>query len=383
MSEPFIPYGRHVVDDADIAAVVAVLRGDWLSTGPLVGQFEEAFAHYVGAKHAIAVSSGTAALHLSMLAAGIGPGDEVVVPALTFAATANCVRYVGAAVVFADVREDTLTIDVEQVGTLITPRTRAIVAVDYGGLPCDLDGLRAIARRHSLVLVEDACHALGARYREKIVGGIADLSAFSLHPVKHMTTGEGGLITTDDGTLASRLRQLRNHGIESDHRQRELLGTWRYDMTRLGYNYRLTDIQCALGLSQLAKMPGWLARRREIANRYRVALGGVPDVVLPAEPADREHAWHLYAIRIRGSEAGQRRRALFEGMRAAKIGVNVHYLPVYLHSYYRELGYPSGLCPQAERAYQALLSLPMSHGLSEADQTRVIERLRTLVDEGG
>ena len=229
MSHSFIPYGRHVIDDADIKAVVDVLRGDWLTTGPRVDQFEQAFAVYVGARHAVAVSSGTAALHLCMLAAGIGPGDEVIVPALTFAASANCARYVGATVVFADVDEKSLTIDVDQVQSLITERTRAIVAVDYGGLPCDLESLVSLADRHGIALVEDACHAVGARYRGQPVGSIANLSAFSLHPVKHMTSGEGGMLTTNDAGLAARARMLRNHGISTDHRQREQHNTWRYD----------------------------------------------------------------------------------------------------------------------------------------------------------
>lgn len=297
MSQPgkFIPYGRHVIDDDDIAAVVDVLRGDWLTTGPVVGRFEADFARFVGATHATAVSSGTAALHLCMLAMDVGPGDEVIVPALTFAASANCVHYVGGTVIFADVRPDTLTIDPAHVEALITPRTRAVVAVDYAGLPCDLDELMAICDRHGIPLVEDACHAPGAMYRQRKVGSIAHLTAFSFHPVKHFTTGEGGVITTDDSHMATRLAMLRNHGISSDHRQREQQGTWRYDMTALGYNYRLTDIQCALGQSQLQKLPGWLLRRRALAERYTAALGAVPGISLPAQPADRAHAWHLYA----------------------------------------------------------------------------------------
>lgn len=375
MSQPgkFIPYGRHVIDDDDIAAVVDVLRGDWLTTGPVVGRFEADFARFVGATHATAVSSGTAALHLCMLAMDVGPGDEVIVPALTFAASANCVHYVGGTVIFADVRPDTLTIDPAHVEALITPRTRAVVAVDYAGLPCDLDELMAICDRHGIPLVEDACHAPGAMYRQRKVGSIAHLTAFSFHPVKHFTTGEGGVITTDDSHMATRLAMLRNHGISSDHRQREQQGTWRYDMTALGYNYRLTDIQCALGQSQLQKLPGWLLRRRALAERYTAALGAVPGISLPAQPADRAHAWHLYAIRVTGSDAAAKRQHLFTSLRNAAIGVNVHYLPVYLLTYYRNLGYPPGLCPVAEAAYEGLLSLPMWHGLSDDEQDRVID----------
>src|SRR2546423_1156234 len=381
MTDAYIPYGRHVIDDADVAAVTAVLRSDWLTTGPLVAQFEESFAQYGGAKHAVAVSSGTAALHLCMLASGIGPGDEVIVPALTFAASANCARYVGATVVFADVLDETLTVDPRHVASLVTPRTRAILAVDYGGLPCDLDELRELAQRHDLLLIEDACHAVGARYRDRAVGSIADLTAFSFHPVKHMTSGEGGMVTTADESLALRIGRLRNHGIAADHRQREQLGTWRYDMAELGYNYRLTDIQCALGLTQLGKMPLSLAHRRHIASRYAEELHEVGPLRLPAELRDRQHAWHLYPVRVRAPDPATGRQFAFDGMRAAGIGVNVHYLPVYMHSYYQSLGYRKGLCPVAERAYDALLSLPMWHGLSDIDQTRVIQRLRFLAQD--
>lgn len=372
MSERFVPYGRQVVEDDDIAAVVEVLRGDWLTTGPAVGEFETSFAHYVGTDHAVAVSNGTAALHLAVLAAGIGPGDEVIVPALTFAASANCVRYAGGTVVFADVRDDTLTVDPDHVASLITSRTKAIVAVDYAGLPCDLDELLKLSSRHGLILIEDACHAVGAEYGGRMIGSIANLSAFSFHPVKHVTTGEGGMITTRDEALASRLRRLRNHGIATDHRQRELQGTWRYDMVELGFNYRLPDVLCALGTSQLRKLPKWIERRRALAARYGSLLAGGHDLRLPAEPGDRRHAWHLYPIRTTGKDVAGRRQTLHSLLRAAGIGANVHYLPVYLHSYYQSLGYQRGLCPVSEAAYDGLLSIPMWHGMTDRDQDRVV-----------
>src|ERR1700693_2909077 len=293
MANRFIPYGRQVIEDEDVAAVTEVLRSDWLTTGPLVARFEGAFASFVGADHAVAASNGTAALHLCMLAAGVGPGDEVIVPALTFAASANCARYVGATVVFADVRPDTLTIEVGQVEALITPRTRAIVAVDYGGLPADLEELAALTQRHGITLVEDACHAPGAEYRGRKVGSIAHLTAFSFHPVKHLTTGEGGMVSTNDAALAQRLQAFRNHGIATDHRQREQAGTWEYDMAMLGHNYRLNDVQCALGVSQLQGLPQTLARRRVLAGRYQHALAPLSQLRLPVEPQDRRHAWHL------------------------------------------------------------------------------------------
>ena len=380
MANRFIPYGRQVIESEDVAAVVAALQSDWLTTGPLVARFEDAFAASVGAAHAVAASNGTAALHLAMLVAGIGPGDEVIVPALTFAASANCARYVGATVVFADIRPDTLTVDAAHVASLITPRTRAIVAVDYGGLPADLDELAELAQRHRLMLVEDACHAPGAEYRGRKVGTIAHLTAFSFHPVKHLTTGEGGMVTTGDAALAERLRRLRNHGISTDHRERERQGTWEYDMVELGYNYRLNDIQCALGVAQVRRLPQNIARRRALAQRYGHALSALPQLLLQAEPADRRHAWHLYPVRVSGANPQGTRCSVFSALRALGIGVNVHYLPVYWHSYYRRLGYTQGLCPAAEHAYAGLLSLPMWHGLSDEDQERVIDSLTQAVE---
>ncbi len=385
MPDSFIPYGRHEIDDDDIAAIAEVLRGDWLTTGPGVERFEQAFAQYVGAGHAAAVSNGTAALHLAMLALDIGPGDEVIVPALTFAASANCVRYCGGTVVFADVRDDTLTVDPAHVSSLVTPRTKAIVAVDYAGSPCDLDPLLEECRRHGLVLVEDACHAPGAEYHGRRVGSIAHLSTFSFHPVKHLTTAEGGMVTTNDVTLAARIRRLRNHGIGTDHRQREMEGTWRYDMAELGFNYRLPDVLCALGLSQLSKLPASLGRRRALAARYAMLLADLAGLRLPSVPADCRHAWHLYPVRMTGespTSIREKRQAVYESMRAAGIGVNVHYLPVYLHSYYQSLGYQPGLCPVAELAYHSLLSLPMWPGLQDLQQDRVAAELMDAVRQG-
>jgi perosamine synthetase len=380
MSGDFVPYGRQIVDEDDIAAVTDVLRGDWLTTGPAVDAFEHAFSAFVGADHGVAVSNGTAALHLAMLAAGIGPGDEVIVAAMTFAASANCARYVGADVVFADVREDTLTIDPAHVETLVTDRTRAIVAVDYAGIPCDLDELLAIADRSDLVLIEDASHAPGAEYRGRRVGSIAHMSTFSFHPVKHLTTGEGGMVTTNDDGLAARLRRLRNHGIDTDFRQRGELGTWAYDVAELGFNYRLSDINCALGASQVPKLAGWVQKRRDLAAAYNAAFAEVAGVRPPFEPEDRRSSWHLYPVRLVGEDVSQLRSEAFQFMRAENIGVNVHYLPVYLHGYYRALGYEPGLCPVAETAYEGLLSLPMWPGLTEANQRRVVDALASVTD---
>lgn len=372
---PFIPYGRQAIDEADIEAVVQVLRSDWLTTGPMVEAFEQSVAHYVGANDAIAVSSGTAALHAAMYAIGIGPGDEVIVPAMTFAATANSVLYQGGTPVFADVESPTLLLDPEEVAAKITPSTKAIVAVDYAGQPCAYDALRAMAQKHGVFLIADACHALGAAFQGKRVGSLADVTVFSFHPVKHLTTGEGGMVVTAHAELADRMRLFRNHGISSDHRQREQLGTWYYEMTDLGYNYRLTDFQCALGLSQLQKLATCLTRRRAIAARYADALAGRHHIQ-PLKVRDRvEHAHHLYVIRC---AQPVNRRVVYEKMRAAGIGVNVHYIPVHLHPYYqRHLGTGVGLCPVAEQAYHEILSLPMHPGMSDMDVDRVLQALET------
>jgi perosamine synthetase len=373
----FIPYGRQEIDEDDIAAVVEVLRGDWLTTGPAVGRFERAFADLVGAEHAVAVTNGTAALHLAMLVAGVGPGDEVIVPTMTFAASANAARYVGAEVRFCDVRPDTLGIDVEHAAALVSPRTRAIVVVDYAGIPCDLDEVMALAAEHGLVVIEDACHAVGATYRGRRVGSIAHLSTFSFHPVKHLTTGEGGMVTTADPDLDRRLRRLRNHGIDSDFRQRETSGTWEYDVVELGFNFRLPDINAALGASQIAKVPRWVERRRAIAARYRELLTDVPVSVL-TEPEHVVASWHLFPVLLEAGSRGPDRSEVFARLRGAGIGVNVHYRPLHLHTSFRnDVG--ELRLPVAEDAYARLLSLPMWHGLEDDEQARVVATLSEVV----
>jgi len=373
-----IPYGRHTIDDGDIAAVVEVLQGNWLTTGPRVAAFESAFAEVVGARAAVAVSSGTAALHAAMDALGIGPGDEVIVPALTFAASANCVVYQGGVPVFADVLPDTLLLDPASVEARISPRTRAIIAVDYAGQPCDYDALQQLARHHNLALVADACHALGARYRGRPVGSLALLNTFSFHPVKHIATGEGGMITTDDAQLAQRMRLFRNHGITTDHRQREEAGSWFYEMVDLGFNYRLSDINCALGHSQLQKLPGWIERRRQIAHRYDAALAGLAGIRPVAVRPEVDHAYHLYVVRIDAARA-----RLFARLRGRGIGVNVHYIPVHLHPLYRQrFGTKPGLCPVAETAYEQILSLPLFPTLSDTQVDTVVGVIVDFLREG-
>ena len=291
-----IPYGKQYIDDEDIQSVVDVLQSDWLTTGPKVGEFERAFADVVGAKYAVAVNSGTAALHAAMYALGIGPGDEVIVPAITFAATANCVVFQGGTPVFADVDPESLLIDSASVESRLSPKTKAVIAVDYAGQPCNYDSLAEIAKKHPLALIADACHSLGGRYKDRPVGSLALLNAFSFHPVKHITTGEGGMITTDGPKLADKMRLFRNHGITTDHRQRDAQGSWFYEMVDLGYNYRITDFQCALGMSQLKKLDRWIKRRREIAHRYDEAFQNMPHVTPLSVKGESFHVYHLYVV---------------------------------------------------------------------------------------
>ena len=376
MDQHFIPYGRQHIDEEDIAAVVEVLRSDWLTTGPAVERFEEAVAATVSASCGVALCNGTAALHATMFALGVGPGDEVIVPPMTFAATANAVLYQGARPVFADVHPDTLLLDAAAVESRINGRTRAIIAVDYAGQPCDYDALRAVADRYGLKLVADACHSLGAAWRGRPCGALADATVFSFHPVKPVTTGEGGMVVTGDAHLAQRLRTFRNHGIGSDHRQRAATGAWHYQMLHLGFNYRLTDIQAALGLAQLSKLPRFTNLRRNIAARYDAALSDHSQIrPLTCRP-EAKHGYHLYVVRI------PQRDRVFQRLRQSGIGANVHYVPVHFHPYYRQhLGTGEGLCPVAETAYQEILSLPIFPDLSTADQERVINALHAAVTE--
>ncbi len=369
-----IPYGRHEVHDDDVAAVTEALYSDWLTTGPAVKRFEESLARTVGASHAVAVNSGTAALHCAMHALDIGPGDEVIVPPLTFAASANCVLYQGGTPVFADVDPATLLIDPASVEARITPRTRAVIAVDYAGQPCDYDALHAIAVRHRLAIVADACHSLGASDRARSVGSLAHISAFSFHPVKAITTGEGGMAVTDDESLARWMRTFRNHGITIDAQARDQQGTWYYEMQELGFNYRISDVACALGSSQLARLDESIRRRQEIARAYDEALDRL-SLVSPLELRDGvSHARHLYVVRWHNERATIDRAGLFAELRARGLGVNVHYIPVYLHPYYRRrFGTGPGLCPVAEAAYEQIVSLPIYPAMTEADVGRVID----------
>jgi perosamine synthetase len=372
-----LPYGRQTIEEEDLAAVAEVLRSDWLTTGPRVEDFEEAFAAFCGAREAVAVSNGTASLHAAMHAADLREGDEVIVPPMTFAASSNAAVYVGATPVFADVEADTLLIDPDAVEAKVTDRTRAVVAVDYAGHPCNYDRLRGICDRHGLALIADACHAPGATYRGRSVGTLADISTFSLHPVKHFTTGEGGLITTDDPEMAARMRRFRNHGITSDQRQREARGSWFYEMVELGYNYRITDFQCALGISQLRRLPGWIERRREIARHYNAAFAAIPAVTPLAVRSEVKPAYHLYVVRFDMDAVAISKADLFAALRAEGIGVNVHYIPIHLHPYYRErFGTGPGLCPVAEQAYEEIITLPVFAGMTDKDRDDVVAAVR-------
>lgn len=368
-----LPYARQSLDETDIAAVNEVLRSDWLTTGPKIEEFENTFAQAVGALEAVAVSSGTAALHAAMSAVRIGPGEEVIVPAMTFAASANCAVFQGGTPVFADVDPETLLLDPADVERKITSRTRAVIAVDYAGQPCDYPALRSLANRHGLLIIDDAAHALGARLEGRPVGSLADLNTFSFHPVKHITTGEGGMVTCDDAALATSLRAFRNHGITHGSRGRAEPGNHYYAMTQLGYNYRLTDFQCALGLSQLRRLGDFVARRQAIAARYNDALGRM-GAIKPLHVRPKvSHAYHLYVIQLDLSRLTACRDEICRALWAEGIRVNVHYIPVHLHPFYRErFGTGPGICPVAEAAYEKILTLPLFPGMTDEDVSDVI-----------
>jgi len=377
--EALLPYGRHAIDEDDVAAVVAALRGALITTGPAVAAFERGFAEAVGARHAVAVSSGTAALHTAIFAAGLGPGDEAVTTPLTFVATSNAALYQGATPVFADVRRDTLTLDPSAAAAALTSRTRALMPVHFAGQVCDVEAWAALARDRGLTLIQDAAHALGAESRGRRIGGGPGLTIFSLHPVKHVTTGEGGVITTDDPALAERMRRFRNHGLATDAATRDAHGRLWAEMVDLGYNYRITDIQAALGLSQLAKLDRFLARREAIAERYVAALKDQPGLALPEVVPDARHAWHIFPVLLESARLAGDRAAVYAALRAENIGVTFHYVPAYWHPYYAARGYARGLCPVAEDAAERLLTLPLFPSMMEGDVTDVLTAVRKVL----
>lgn len=370
-----IPYGRQWIDENDIEAVVEVLKSDYLTTGPIIEKFERKVADYVGAKYAVAVANGTAALHAACFAAGIKEGDEVITTPITFAASANCALYCGATPVFADINPRTCNIDVNEIRRKITSKTKAIIPVHFAGQPCEMDEIHQIAKEHQLIVIEDAAHALGAEYKGKRIGGLSDMTEFSFHPVKHITTGEGGMVTTNQKELYERLKLFRTHGITREERFMEKCdGPWYYEQTDLGYNYRITDIQCALGISQLDKLPQFLERRKEIAKNYDRAFQGMEQIELPLQQEGCENAYHLYVIRLKNGK----RKEIFEELRKAGIGVNVHYIPVYRHPYYQKHGYHKVSCPNAEKYYEECISLPIYPLLKKEEQQYVIEKVKEL-----
>lgn len=382
MDQDFLPYGRQYLDEEDIQAVVNVLKGDFLTTGPYIYEFEQAISNYVGAKYAVAFSNGTAALHGACFAAGIGADDEVITTPLTFAASSNCILYMGGKPIFADIDNKTYNICPDAIERLITKKTKAIIPVDYTGQPANLDEIKRIADYYNLVVIEDAAHALGASYKRQKVGSISDMTMFSFHPVKHITSGEGGIITTDNKEYYEKLLSFRSHGIT---RKPELMlrkeGSWYYEMQNLGYNYRITDIQAALGTSQLKKADRFLDLRRKYASMYNKAFEQCAEIITPYQEPEGESSWHIYVIRLNLDKLDAGRNEIFEDLKHFNIGVNVHYIPVYYHPYYRKLGYEKGLCPKAEKLYEEIITLPLFPAMKESDVSRVIKAVKDTISK--
>ncbi len=378
--DSFLPYGRQWLDEEDIRQVVQTLKSPFITQGPAVDQFEAAVAQYTGAKFAAAFSSGTAALHGACHAAGLGKEDEVLTTPITFAASANCALYVGARPVFADIDRRTYNMDPSLIESMITERTKAIIPVDFSGQPADLEPIMKIAEKHDLVVIEDAAHALGAVYRNRRVGTLADMTMFSFHPVKLMTTGEGGVITTDNREIHEKLKRFRSHGItKNPDEMGRSEGPWYYEMTDLGYNYRMTDIQAALGISQIKKIDRFLSLRNQWAQLYQQAFSDMDGIIPPYQPDDVRSGWHLYVIRLEQEKLKAGRKEIFEALRAENIGVHVHYIPVYWHPYYEKLGFLKGLCPQAEAYYQTAITLPLFPKMTRYDVETVIAAVNKVV----
>jgi len=410
-----LPYGHQWIDDEDINAVVEVLKTDWITQGPKIDEFERKVAEYCGVKHAVALSSGTAALHAASAVAGISQGDEAITTPITFAATANAVVYCGGKPVFADIREDTLNIDPGEIRKKLSPETKAIIPADLGGHPADLDEIKAVAEEKGLIVIEDAAHALGAEYKGRKIGNLSDMTIFSFHPVKHITTGEGGMVLTNNKEFYEKLKIFRHHGIvkdnleivhpnvilreSSDRRISETLrfaqgdtkvaeqlddldkkGSWYYEIHNPGYNFRITDFQCALGISQMNKLDRFIQRRREIAAKYNEAFAGVEAIITPVEKDYVRAVYHIYVIQLRLEKLKVGRRQVFEALRAENIGVNVHYIPVHLQPFYkREFGYKKGDYPKAERYYERAITLPIFPKMSDEDVYDVIEAVMRVI----
>lgn len=376
----FLPYGKQWVDEDDIQAVAKVLAGDFLTTGPNVDAFEAALCEATTASFATAVNSGTSALHVMYFAAGLKAGDEIITSPMTFAATANAALYLGASVKFVDVEADTGNLNPELIEDAVSEQTKLIVPIDFTGHPADYDPINAIAERHNLTVVADAAHSLGASYKGRPVGTLAAATELSFHPVKPVTTAEGGAVVTNDPEIDKRSKRFRTHGITKN--SDEMLqneGPWFYEMQDLGFNYRITDIQCALGLNQMKKLPSFIQRRRAIAAMYDQAFVSLPELILPTQRSNVESGWHLYVIRV--AEDPSKRLVLFERLRELGLGVQVHYIPVHYHPYYKELGFKKGQFPNAEDYYARAISLPMYPRMTNDDVASVIERVSQAVKE--
>ena len=375
-------YGHQYIDEADIQAVVEVMKSDYLTCGPKIGELEKKLCDVTGAKYAVVCANGTAALHIAALCAGVGEGDEVITTPITFAASANCALYCGARPVFADIDPETYNIDPAKVEAAITPRTKAVVAVDYTGQSVELGPIREICKKHGLVLIEDGAHVIGTTYKGRPNGSIADMTTFSFHPVKTVTGGEGGAVLTNDEILYKKLLLYRAHGITREEKlmEHEPDGPWYYEQISLGYNYRITDMQAALIISQLDKLPMFSARRKEIVKRYDEAFRKMPELFVQREIPESDTTRHLYILRIVPEKLKINRRQFFDALAAENVHCNVHYIPTYYFPYYEKLGYRRGLCPHAEKLYEEILSLPLYYAMSDEDVESVIEAVKNIVN---
>lgn len=378
-----IYYGHQWIDEEDIDAVAETLRSDFITCGPKVDEMERNLEAYTGAKYAVAVSNGTAALHCASIAAGIGPGDEVITTPLTFAASANCAVYCGARPVFADIDPETYNIDPESIKEKITDKTKAVVAVDFTGQSVENEAIRKICDEHHLIFIEDAAHAIATKYNGKQVGSLADLTCFSFHPVKTITGGEGGAVTTNDEELYKKLVLAHTHGITHDKALMEEApheGPWYYEMISLGYNYRITDFQAALIVSQMKKLDQFAARRKEIVKRYDEAFNKIPEIIVQKEIPQSDTCRHLYIIRLDLDKLKCTRREFFDAMSAENVQCQIHYVPVYWFPFYKHMGYEKGLCPKAEEVYKGIMSIPLYPKMSDQDVTDVIHAVRKVVE---
>ena len=380
--EKRIGYGHQYIDDADIQAVVDVLKSDFLTCGPKIDEAEKKLCEITGAKYAVLISNGTAALHAACFAADVGEGDEVITTPMTFAASANCALYCGARPVFADINPDTYNIDPDSVEKCITERTKAVVGVDFTGQAVELDRLRAICDRHGLILIEDAAHAIGTKYNGKPVGSIADMTEFSFHPVKTCTSGEGGAVTTNNEDLYNKLLMFRTHCITRDVRfmDQEPEGGWYYQQVGLGYNFRVTDMQAALLSSQLDKLDLFAARRKELVRKYDEAFAEMPEIIVQKEIPESDTVRHLYIIQLKLDALNCTRKEVFEALQAEGIGVNVHYIPTYYFPYYKKLGYRKGLCPNAEKLYEGIIKIPLYYSMTDEEQEKVVYAVKKVID---